>query len=82
MPTRNVNLTDDLDLFVEAHVASGQYANASEVFRAGLRALGEQERLREAKLTRLRAAIDEGDAAEDAEYSLKGLLAELDADTD
>lgn len=78
MPTRNINLTEELDHFVEAHVSSGQYANASEVFRAGLRALGNQERLYEAKLERLRSAIDEGDAAEDDDYTLDGLIAELE----
>jgi antitoxin ParD1/3/4 len=78
MPTRNVNLTDELDHFVEAHIKTGQYANASEVFRAGLRALGEREQLQQAKLERIRAAIDEGDAAPDVEdYSLEGLLSEL-----
>jgi antitoxin ParD1/3/4 len=83
MPTRNVNLTDELDRFVDAHIVDGQYANASEVFRAGLRALALQERLYEAKLERVRSAIDEGDAAEDAEeYSLDGLLVELAHETD
>lgn len=83
MPARSVNLTEELDRFVDAHIVDGQYANASEVFRAGLRALAQQKRLYEAKLERLRAAIDEGDAAEDAdEYSLEGLLANLGQATD
>ncbi len=82
MPTRNVNLTEKLDRFVETHVSSGQYANASEVFRAGLRALGDQERLYAAKLERLRSAIDEGDAAEDDDYTLDGVLAELERGSD
>lgn len=83
MPTRNVNLTDELDRFVDAHIANGQYANASEVFRAGLRALDQQERLYEAKLERVRSAIDEGDAADDAEeYSLDGLITDLARETD
>ena len=30
MPTRNVNLTDELDNFVLAKVESGRYENASE----------------------------------------------------
>ena len=37
MPTRNVNLTDELDRFVRAKVESGRYENASEVVRAALR---------------------------------------------
>ncbi len=63
MPTRNVNLTDDLDRFVARKVKSGRYENASEVVRAGLRTLEREERQYEAKLAALRAAIDEGDAS-------------------
>ena len=48
MPTRNVNLTDHFDRFVEANVHSGQYQNASEVVREGLN---------------LREAVEIGDAA-------------------
>lgn len=63
MPTRNVNLTPALDSFVRANVESGRYENASEVVRAGLRALERDEQQYEAKLTALRAAIEEGDAS-------------------
>jgi antitoxin ParD1/3/4 len=67
MPTRNVNLTDELDSFVLAKVESGRYENASEVVRAALRTFEREERQYEAKLTVLRAAIDEGDASGIAE---------------
>ena len=60
MPTRNVNLTDELDRFVSEKVDSGKYENASEVVRAGLRALDRQDRAYEAKLAALRAAIEVG----------------------
>jgi antitoxin ParD1/3/4 len=63
MPTRNVNLTQELDRFVLARVESGRFENASEVVRAALRTLEREERLYEAKLEALRAAIDEGDAS-------------------
>jgi len=63
VPTRNVNLTDELDQFVLAKVESGRYENASEVVRAALRILEREERRYEAKLAALRAAIDEGDAS-------------------
>jgi len=63
MPTRNVNLTNELDRFVATKVKSGRYENASEVVRAGLRTLERDEHLYEAKLAALRAAIDEGDAS-------------------
>ena len=39
MPTRNVNLTDELDHFVLQKVESGRYENASEVVRAALPSL-------------------------------------------
>jgi antitoxin ParD1/3/4 len=67
MPTRNVNLTQELDSFVLARVESGRFENASEVVRAALRTLEREERLYEAKLEALRTAIDEGDASGVAE---------------
>lgn len=63
MPTRNVNLTDELERFVLAKVESGRYENASEVVRAALRTLEREEQEYEAKLAALRAAVDEGDAS-------------------
>lgn len=63
MPTRNVNLTNELDRFVTKKVRTGRYENASEVVRAGLRTLEREEQEYEAKLAALRAAIDEGDAS-------------------
>ena len=55
MPTRNVNLTDELDRFVLEKVSSGRYENASEVVRAALRNLDREEREYEARLAALRA---------------------------
>ena len=63
MPTRNVNLTDELDRFVAKKIRTGRYENASEVVRAGLRTLEREEEQYEAKLLALRAAIDEGDSS-------------------
>ena len=61
MPTRNINLTPELDEFVDAKLQSGRYANASEVVRAGLRALEEDEREDQAKLEALRSALQAGE---------------------
>jgi len=70
MPTRNINLTPEMDKFVDAKIRSGQYANASEVLRAGLRALDEDDQENQAKLHALRkavrAGIDSGVAKGDA----------------
>ena len=67
VPTRNVNLTEELDRFVLKKVKTGRYENASEVVRAALRTLEREEQEYEAKLAVLRAAIDEGDASGIAE---------------
>ena len=65
MPTRNINLTDHFDRFVEAGIASGRYQNASEVVRAALRLLEQQEQEDALKLERLREAIREGMEADE-----------------
>src|SRR6266571_1590796 len=72
MPTRNVNLTDELDRFVAKKVKSGRYENASEVVRAGLRTLEREEQQYQAKLAALQAAIDEGDTSGIAEGKVFG----------
>ncbi len=60
MPTRNINLTDHLDSFVERQVASGRYSNASEIVRDALRLLEEHEQERQAKLKVLRQSAKQG----------------------
>src|SRR5437899_6905181 len=73
MPTRNVNLTDELDRFVAKKVKTGRYENASEVVRAGLRTLEREEQQYEAKIAALKAAIDAGDASGIAEATYLGV---------
>lgn len=53
----SVSLGDHFAAFVERKVAEGRYGSASEVLRAGLRLLEEEE----AKLEALRAALVEGE---------------------
>ena len=42
--TRNVSLSGELDSQIDRRVKSGRYGNASDVIRAGLRALEREER--------------------------------------
>jgi antitoxin ParD1/3/4 len=60
MPTRNVNLTDHYDQYVAEQVTSGRFKNASEVMRAGLHLLEQQDREEEEKLALLRSLAAQG----------------------
>ena len=53
------SLGEHFALFVEAQVNQGRYASVSDVVRAGLRLLEEQE----AQLAALRAALIEGETS-------------------
>lgn len=64
----NIHLTDSQRKFVEDRVTSGQYASASEVVRAGLRALEEEERWRD----QVREKIANGVAQAQAKKLLDG----------
>jgi antitoxin ParD1/3/4 len=59
MPS-SYTLGEHFERLMKALVSSGRYASASEVVRDGLRLLEEREKLREAKLSALRADIREG----------------------
>ncbi len=74
MPTRNVNLTEELDRFILSQVESGFYENASEVVRSALRRLEREEQEYQAKLSALRAAIDEGEASGDSDESVLQIM--------
>jgi antitoxin ParD1/3/4 len=79
MPTRNVNLTDHFDRFIETGVTSGRYGNASEMIREGLRLLEQRETEEQAKLEWLRSAAQEGlDDIERKDYSTLGSDQEIE----
>jgi antitoxin ParD1/3/4 len=72
MPTRNINLTPQMDKFVGSRIKRGLYANASEVLRAGLRALEKVEKEDKAKLDALRSAVRAGEQSGLAEGDVFG----------
>jgi antitoxin ParD1/3/4 len=59
MPT-SVALGSHFETFLKKQLASGRYNNASEIVRAGLRLLEDQEKQNALKLADLRAAIKVG----------------------
>jgi antitoxin ParD1/3/4 len=72
----SVSLGDHFETFVDQKVADGRFQNASEVIRAGLRLLEEEE----AKIQLLRTAIDEGFQSEFVKnYKLRKQLKSLKA---
>lgn len=83
MPTRNVNLTEHFDSFIETGISSGRFSNASEVVREGLRLLEQHEAEDRAKLEWLRSsardsfsALDRGEGI--AFHSIDDLAAFID----
>ena len=63
----NVHLTKPMQEFAEAQIASGAYANLSEIVRAGMRTLMERDRAR--AFYALKAELNEAaDAVERGEY--------------
>lgn len=62
MPT-SVALSPYFESFVKKQVTTGRFNNVSEVVRAGLRLLEDQEQAQALKLQELRAAIQAGMAS-------------------
>lgn len=59
MPT-SVALSAHFEHFVRAQIESGRYNNASEVVRAGLRLLEDQQKQADLQLEAMRAAVAAG----------------------
>ena len=70
----SISLGDHFEGFIARQLHSGRYGSASEVVRAGLRLLEENED----KLAALRRSLEEGEQSGRAEYSLQSMMAELD----
>ena len=67
----SISLGDHFASFIDTQVARGRYASASDVIRAGLRLLEEQE----AKLEALRAALVEGEEAASTPFDFEAFIA-------
>ncbi len=79
MANTSLSLGEHWEIFIKNEIASGRYGSASEVVRAALRELEEQE----SKLSALRAHLAQG-AAQAAsgefveDYSIESVISELD----
>lgn len=69
----SISLGSHFERFIKRQVTGGRYGTASEVVRAGLRLLEQDE----ARLEALRSALEEGEQSGFVtDYSLEDLLAE------
>jgi antitoxin ParD1/3/4 len=59
----SVALSPHFEAFVKQQVNSGRFNNVSEVVRAGLRLLEDQEQIKAVQLHELRSAIEAGSAS-------------------
>lgn len=73
----SMTLGEHFDGFIANQIESGRYNSASEVVRAGLRALEDKEN----KLSVLRQMLVDGEESGAAEYSFDSFIAELDENT-
>ena len=74
----SMTLGEHFDGFIAHQIKTERYGSASEVVRAGLRALEDKE----SKLDALRQMLTDGEESGVAEYSYDSLMAELDAESD
>ena len=72
----SVTLGEHFDQFINQQLNTGRYGSASEVVRAGLRVLEDQE----TKILNLRNMLIEGENSGVSDYSYDSLFTELDKD--
>ena len=73
----SVTIGAHFEQFIAKQIHEGRYGSASETVRAGLRLLEE----RELKLATLQKSLIEGEESGRTDYSLKGLIADLDQES-
>jgi antitoxin ParD1/3/4 len=70
----SITLGKHFESFIGEQLKKGRFASTSEVIRAALRLLEEEE----AKLSALRILLEDGEHSGFSTYSLEGLIEEID----
>ncbi|MEM9574877.1 MAG: type II toxin-antitoxin system ParD family antitoxin [Pseudomonadota bacterium] len=80
----SISLTEHQQEFVKTLVDSGRYHGVSEVVRAGLRLLEDEEERRDAERQRLQAGIDAGladiEAGRTSDFDPEGIIAKAESE--
>jgi len=74
----SITLGKHFEGFIARQIEEGRYASASEVVRAALRLLEDNER----KVAALRKLINEGEASGTSDYNYDAFMHELDDELD
>ncbi len=70
MPSRNVDLSEHFDHFIDAEIRSGRFRDASEIVHEGLHLLEQREEEERAKLKWLRGTVQESlDSVDRGEFT-------------
>lgn len=78
----SISLGEHFESFINSQLGSGRFNSTSEVIRAGLRLLENNESKLEVLRNHLKISENQADKGEYADYSLNGLIAEMDAEYD
>jgi antitoxin ParD1/3/4 len=70
----SITLGEHFDGFISQQITEGRYASTSEVVRAALRLLEDNEQ----KIATLRKLLEDGENSGTAEYSYEALMNEID----
>jgi antitoxin ParD1/3/4 len=79
MPMASVSLGSHFEAFIDRQIESGRFQNASEVVRAGLRLLEDQELTRTEREAAVKAAIDRAFADPRPDINGKDALKRIEA---
>ena len=72
----SITLGPHFESFISKQLKTGRFSSVSEVIRAALRLLEEEE----TKLSTLRMLLEEGEQSGTSDYTLTGLIDELNND--
>lgn len=74
----SMTLGEHFDGFIAQQIAEGRFASASEVVRAGLRLLEDNEQ----KIAALKRILEDGEQSGKADYDYESFMNELDDELD